>query len=61
MKPKKNRVKKTWMSEAGPTATEYAVMLALIVLGTMSAISLLGVKVGTIFTNLGAGLPTGAG
>lgn len=48
-------------SEAGPTATEYAVMLSLIVLGAMAGISLLGIKVSDIFTFLGSDLPDGNG
>ncbi len=44
-------------SEDGPTATEYAVMLALIVFICLAAITLIGNKVGSIFTNLTDGLP----
>ena len=46
-------------SEDGPTATEYAVMLALIIIVALAAITLLGTKVKTIFTNVEAGLPDG--
>jgi pilus assembly protein Flp/PilA len=46
-------------SEDGPTATEYAVMLALIIIVALGAITLLGNKVNTIFTNVEAGLPDG--
>ncbi len=46
-------------SDAGLTATEYAVMLSLIVLGAMAAIALMGNKVANISTNLGTGLPDG--
>ena len=44
----------------GPTATEYAVMLALIIIVALAAITLLGAKVNTIFTNVEGALPTGA-
>ena len=47
-------------SEDGPTATEYAVMLALIIIVALAAITLLGTKVKTIFTNVESGLPSGA-
>ena len=48
-------------NEEGPTATEYAVMLALIIIVALGAITLLGSKVNTIFTNVEAGLPDGSG
>ena len=48
-------------SEAGPTATEYAVMLALIIMVALGAISGIGQTVEGIFTNIDNGLPTGAG
>ena len=47
-------------SEDGPTATEYAVMLALIIIVALAAITLLATKVKTIFSNVSTGLPTGA-
>ena len=47
-------------SEDGPTATEYAVMLALIIVVAMAGITLLGTKVNTVFTNLEAALPPGS-
>ena len=47
-------------SEDGPTATEYAVMLALIIIVALAAITLLGTKVKTIFTNVAGGLPSGS-
>ena len=47
-------------SEDGPTATEYAVMLALIIIVALAAITLLGTKVKTIFTNVESGLPSGS-
>jgi pilus assembly protein Flp/PilA len=47
-------------SEDGPTATEYAVMLALIIIVALGAITGLGTTVDTIFTNVDTSLPTGA-
>ncbi len=46
------RAKQFIVSEDGPTATEYAVMLALIIIVAMAGITLLGAKVNTIFTNV---------
>ncbi len=46
-------------SEDGPTATEYAVMLALIIIVAIGAISGIGVTVSGIFTSVDNGLPTG--
>jgi len=53
------RTKQFLVSEDGPTATEYAVMLALIIIVALTAITTLGSKVNTIFTNVGTKLPTG--
>ncbi len=47
-------------AEDGPTATEYAVMLALIIAICIGAISGIGTTVGGIFTSVDAGLPSGA-
>ena len=46
--------------EDGPTATEYAVMLALIIVVSIGAITGIGTTVDTIFTNVDNGLPTGS-
>ncbi|MFO0972668.1 MAG: Flp family type IVb pilin [Phycisphaerae bacterium] len=54
-----NGIKRFWASEDGPTATEYAVMLALIILVALGAISALGTKVSTTFANISTALPTG--
>ena len=43
------RTKSFLVSEDGPTATEYAVMLALIILASVTAITGLGTKVGEVF------------
>ena len=47
--------------EDGPTATEYAVMLALIIIVALAAISALGTKVDAIFTNVETELGTATG
>ena len=39
-------------SDDGPTATEYAVMLSLIIIACIATISLLGAEVNTIFSNV---------
>jgi pilus assembly protein Flp/PilA len=55
-----NRAKNFLRSEDGPTATEYAVMLALIIIVALGAITGLGTTVDTIFTNVDSSLPTGS-
>ena len=55
-----NRVKTFVVSEEGPTATEYAVMLALIIAVCLGAITSIGQTVSTIFTTIDNGLPTGS-
>ena len=55
-----NRVKTFVVSEEGPTATEYAVMLALIIAVCLGAITSIGQTVSTIFTTIDSGLPTGS-
>ena len=47
-------------TEDGPTAVEYAVMLALIVFGCFTTIVLIGNKVEAAFTTLESGLPSGS-
>ena len=53
------RVKNFLVSEDGPTATEYAVMLALIIVACIAAITALGSALKTTFTNLSGQLPDG--
>ena len=48
------KMRRFMVSEDGPTAVEYAVMLALIVIVCLSAISTLGTNAKTTFTNVGA-------
>ncbi len=47
-------------SEDGPTTTEYAVMLALIVIVAIGAISGIGVKVSDVMVTVDNGLPQGS-
>ena len=56
-----NRMREFLVNEDGPTATEYAVMLALIIIVALAAITLLGQKVNTIFGNVESSLPDGSG
>jgi Flp pilus assembly pilin Flp len=56
----KTRIRDFLASKAGPTATEYAVMLSLIILASLSGISLMGIKLSDIFTFLGSSLPNGS-
>ena len=54
-----NRAKNFLRSEDGPTATEYAVMLALIIVACLAAITTLSDKVQTTFENVASALPDG--
>lgn len=55
-----NLAKNFLKSEDGPTATEYAVMLALIIIVALGAITGLGTTVSGIFTNVDSSLPSGS-
>ena len=50
------KVRRFMVSEDGPTAVEYAVMLALIVIVCLTAITSIGTKANTTFTNVAASL-----
>jgi pilus assembly protein Flp/PilA len=50
------KLRRFMVSEDGPTAVEYAVMLALIVIVCLSAITTLGTNAKTTFTNIGSSL-----
>jgi pilus assembly protein Flp/PilA len=52
-----NRVKAFVREEEGATATEYAVMLALIIVIALGAISALGTKVSSTFADIEAAMP----
>ena len=51
-----NKVRRFLASEEGPTAVEYAVMLALIVCVCLSAITTLGTNAKTIFSSVASKL-----
>jgi len=51
-----NKLKRFLTSEDGPTAVEYAVMLALIIIVCLVAIQALGTNTSTTFTNIGNSL-----
>ena len=55
-----NTLKRFLKSEDGPTATEYAVMLALIIVACIAAITALGGVVNQSFVDTSAALPGGA-
>jgi len=57
MKSFVNRVKSFLRDEEGATATEYAVMLALIIVIALGAISALGQKVSSTFTQVENTIP----
>jgi len=50
------KLRRFMVSEDGPTAVEYAVMLALIVVVCLSAISTLGTNAKTTFQNVGSSI-----
>lgn len=56
MKQFVNRAKDFLKSEDGPTATEYAVMLALIIIVAIGTITTLGTTVKGVFANVDAEL-----
>jgi pilus assembly protein Flp/PilA len=47
------KVRKFLVAEDGPTAVEYAVMLALIIIVCLTAIQAVGTKASSTFTNVG--------
>jgi pilus assembly protein Flp/PilA len=55
------KVRKFLVSEDGPTAVEYAVMLALIVIVCLAAIGSIGTNAKTTFTNVANSLGAGGG
>jgi pilus assembly protein Flp/PilA len=58
MKALAQRVQSFLVSEDGPTAVEYAVMLALIVIVCLTAIGTVGTKASKAFTQIAASLPS---
>jgi pilus assembly protein Flp/PilA len=56
MKSLAKKMQRFLVSEDGPTAVEYAVMLALIVIVCLTAIKSIGTKANTTFENTAAAL-----
>ena len=54
------KVQRFLVSEDGPTAVEYAVMLALIIIVCLTAIQAIGTNANATFNSVAAKLPTGA-
>lgn len=61
MKNFMTKVERFMKSEDGPTAVEYAVMLALIVIVCIASISSIGTEVNSTFDNIGQELVTANG
>jgi pilus assembly protein Flp/PilA len=55
-----NKIRRFLVSEDGPTAVEYAVMLALIVIVCLAAIGSIGTNAKTTFTNVANSLGAGS-
>ena len=55
-----NTVRRFLVSEDGPTAVEYAVMLALIVVVCLAAIGSIGTNANTTFTTIANSLASGS-
>ena len=58
MKALSQKVQRFLVCEDGPTAVEYAVMLALIVIVCLTAITAIGTKASTTFGKAAAAMPT---
>ena len=52
------KLRRFLVSEDGPTAVEYAVMLALIVIVCLTAISSIGTQASSTFSKVAATMPT---
>ena len=55
-----SRVQRFVISEDGPTAVEYAVMLALIIVVCLAAITTLGSNANSVFGDVGLNIATGS-
>ena len=58
MKALQNSVRRFLVSEDGPTAVEYAVMLALIIIVALTAITTVGTRTSVTFNNVASQLPS---
>jgi len=61
MKSLAKKMQRFLVSEDGPTAVEYAVMLALIVIVCLTAITAVGTKASTTFNNVAGSLGSSGG
>jgi len=53
------RGRSLWLSEDGPTGTEYAILLALLVLVAMGAMQGIGSRVFNVYTSINDAIPEG--
>jgi pilus assembly protein Flp/PilA len=60
MKTFARNVQRFLVSEDGPTAVEYAVMLALIIIVCITAIQAIGTNANLTFNSVATALPTGS-
>ena len=60
MKAFAKKIQRFMVSEDGPTAVEYAVMLALIIIVCLTAISSIGTNASATFENVANSIGTGA-
>ncbi len=61
MKQTRAYISRFLRDEDGPTAVEYSVMLALIIVAAIGAIQLIGTKVRAMYEGVEAGLPSVGG
>jgi pilus assembly protein Flp/PilA len=61
MKTFASKVQRFLVSEDGPTAVEYAVMLALIIVVCLTAVQAIGTNANATFNSVAAKLPSGGG
>jgi len=54
------RLRELVFSEDGPTAVEYAVLLAVIIVAAVGGLSLFGVHMNNIYTMIDSTVPTGS-
>lgn len=59
MKSLAQKVQRFLVSEDGPTAVEYAVMLALIIIVCLTAITSVGSKASSTFSEIAGSIPKG--
>ena len=60
MKNFASKVQRFLISEDGPTAVEYAVMLALIIVVCLTAVQAIGTNANATFNSIATSLPTGS-